>query len=198
MTAFYKYNLSFSDQVVAHFHEWMTGTGVLYLNEFVPQVATIFTTHATTIGRAISGNGLALYGKMEQYNGEAMARSFGMISRFSLEQKTAQNADAFTVVSNTTAREAEKLLKKAVDVVTPNGFSKSMILDEKDASEKREKARAKLFQVADALFNKKYPATHSSPSPAVATNFATKASTFSLKPSDNWPGNIPTRKSWLL
>ncbi|MDD4177663.1 MAG: alpha-glucan family phosphorylase [Bacteroidales bacterium] len=154
---FYKYNLSFSDQVVAHFHEWMTGTGVLYLNEFVPQVATIFTTHATTIGRAISGNGLALYGKMEQYNGEAMARSFGMISRFSLEQKTAQNADAFTVVSNTTAREAEKLLKKAVDVVTPNGFSKSMILDEKDASEKREKARAKLFQVADALFNKKIP-----------------------------------------
>jgi phosphorylase/glycogen(starch) synthase len=153
--SYYKYYLSFTDRVVAHFHEWMTGTGVLYLNEFAPQIATVFTTHATTIGRAISGNELALYSKIDQYNGEDMARGFGMISRFSLEQKTAQNADIFTVVSETTAREAEKLLKKAADVITPNGFSKSLILDEKNATGMRDKARAKLFQVADALFNEK-------------------------------------------
>ncbi len=61
--SFYNYYLSYSYNVVAHFHEWMTGTGVLYLNEFLPQVATAFTTHATTIGRSISSNGLPLYGK---------------------------------------------------------------------------------------------------------------------------------------
>ncbi len=153
--SFYKSNLTFSDKVVAHFHEWMTGTGVLYLNKYLPQVATVFTTHATTIGRAISGNGYPLYGKMHEYNGGDMARRFGMTSRFSLEQKSAMNADAFTAVSKTTSGETEALLEKKVDVVTPNGFSDSLILNKKQARPKRKAARKKIFEVAEALFNQK-------------------------------------------
>ncbi len=153
--SFYKFQLSLSDKVVAHFHEWMTGTGVLYLNENLPQVATVFTTHATAIGRAISGNGYPLYSKLEEYNGEEMARKFGMISRFSLEQKSAVNADAFTAVSNATAKETDILLKKPVDVVTPNGFNEHAILDKNQSGKKRKAARQKIFQVAEALFNKK-------------------------------------------
>ncbi len=153
--SFYKFKLSFSDKVVAHFHEWMTGTGVLYLNQNLPQVATVFTTHATTIGRAISGNGFPLYSQLKSYNGENMARRFGMMSRFSLEQKSAMAADAFTAVSKTTSDEAEVLLEKAVDVVTPNGFSPSMILEKADADKKRATARKKLLQVAQALLNQK-------------------------------------------
>ncbi|MCF8364194.1 MAG: alpha-glucan family phosphorylase [Bacteroidales bacterium] len=153
--SFYKNKLSFSDKVVAHFHEWMTGTGVLYLNDHLPQVATIFTTHATTIGRAISGNGYPLYSKLNEYNGEEMARRFGMMSRFSLEQKTAIHADAFTAVSNTTSGETAALLEKAVDVVTPNGFSKSLILDKAPAAKKRSAARKIMLHVAEALLNQK-------------------------------------------
>lgn len=39
----------------------MTGMGALYLQAAVPEIATIFTTHATSIGRSIAGNGKPLY-----------------------------------------------------------------------------------------------------------------------------------------
>nr|NQU91598.1 alpha-glucan family phosphorylase [Bacteroidota bacterium] len=153
--SFYKFNLSFSDRVVAHFHEWMTGTGVLYIKEHLPQVATVFTTHATTIGRAIAGNGLPLYSRISEYNGETMARRFGMLSRYSLEKIAAENADAFTAVSKTTANETDKLLGKAVDEVTPNGFAASLIWDQKILTDKRSIARKRIYTVVEALFNQK-------------------------------------------
>lgn len=151
--SFYHFYLSFSDKVVAHFHEWMTGTGVLYLNEFLPHVATAFTTHATTVGRSIAGNGLPLYSKLDQYNGEDMARQFGILSKYSLERRTAENADVFTAVSSATSKEAGVLLKKAVDEVTPNGFSSSLILDQQKHQEKRQVARKRILEVTKALFN---------------------------------------------
>ncbi len=153
--SFYNFYLTFSDQVVAHFHEWMTGTGVLYINEKLPQVATVFTTHATTIGRSISGNGLPLYGKIGQYNGENMARQFGIFSKFSLERSAAGTADAYTAVSENTANESLKLLERAVDVVTPNGFSSGLILDKEEFKQKRATARGKILKVIEALFNEK-------------------------------------------
>ncbi len=53
---------------IAQFHEWMTGTGILYLKKYAPWIATSFTTHATVLGRCIAGNNRPLYGKMEEYN----------------------------------------------------------------------------------------------------------------------------------
>ncbi len=153
--SFYNFYLSFSDRVVAHFHEWMTGTGVLYLKEFLPQVATVFTTHATTVGRSIAGNGLPLYSKLDQYDGENMARQFGILSKYSLERRTAENADAFTAVSATTANETSHLLDKDVDVVTPNGFSESLVLSRDKHLRKRDEARKCIFDVTEALFNQK-------------------------------------------
>ena len=153
--SFVGFHLSLSDKVVAHFHEWMTGSGVLYLNEFAPHIATVFTTHATTIGRSIAGNNLPLYGEMDQYNGADMARQFGISSRFSLEKAAAGNADAFTAVSSTTANETEKLLGTKVDVVTPNGFLKSLLPDEAVYFEKRARARKVIFNITEALFNQK-------------------------------------------
>lgn len=151
--SFYAFYLSPSDKVVAHFHEWMTGTGVLYLSEHLPQVATVFTTHATTIGRAIAGNGLPLYSKIDLYNGEEMARHFGVISKYSLEKSAGINADAFTTVSAITAVETEKLLNKKVDFITPNGFSASLIYDNETFEKKRTESRKNLIGVAEAMFS---------------------------------------------
>lgn len=153
--SFYNFYLNYSDKVVAHFHEWMTGSGVLYLSEFLPQVATVFTTHATTIGRSISGNGLPLYGKIGEYNGDEMAKKLGIVSRFSLEKKSAIAADSFSTVSTITADETDKLLNKKVDLVTPNGFSGSLFLDEKNFKEKRDIARKQMIKVVEALLNQK-------------------------------------------
>jgi len=69
--SFYEFSLSAQDKIVAQFHEWMTGGGILYLNDRVPQIGTVFTTHATVVGRCIAGNNLPLYSHFEEYNGDS-------------------------------------------------------------------------------------------------------------------------------
>jgi phosphorylase/glycogen(starch) synthase len=144
-TQFY---LNTRTRVVAQFHEWMTGAGVLYLNEKRPQIATAFTTHATVIGRSIAGNQLPLYGKLEDYDGDDKSNDFNVRSKQSLEKLAAANADAFTTVSKLTSRECKQFLKKEVSVVTPNGFEDSFVPEKAEAKKKRAKARNLLMEVA--------------------------------------------------
>ncbi len=66
--SFYFYHLNSRQQVVYHGNEWMTGLGLLYINRKLPQIATIFTTHATSIGRSIAGNNKPLYEYLSVYN----------------------------------------------------------------------------------------------------------------------------------
>ena len=154
---FYDHHLTFSDKIVAQFHEWMTGTGILYLEDNVPQVGTIFTTHATVIGRAVAGNGLPLYSKFYSYNADEEAREFNVIAKHSLEKMSAQIADAFTTVSEITARECEHFLGKKVDLVTINGFEDFFVPDAVFYQEKRAEARKKLLNVASILTGEKLP-----------------------------------------
>ena len=67
--------------VVAQFHEWMSGCGILYLKRSLPQAATIFTTHATIMGRTLSGHYKPLYEEMEHYNVEDLAREYKIVSK---------------------------------------------------------------------------------------------------------------------
>ena len=149
---FYHNHLTFSDKLIAQFHEWISGVGVLYLNEHVPQIGTVFTTHATVIGRSIAGNGLPLYSKFDSYNVDQEARVFNVIAKHSLEKMAALNADCFTTVSEITAKECEKFLEKKPDIITPNGFDDFIVPDAFFFREKRTIARKKLFEVAKVLF----------------------------------------------
>jgi len=151
--SFYEYNISASDRVVAQFHEWMTGTGVLYLKETVPQAGTIFTTHATVMGRSIAGNGLPLYRDMDKFDVGRLARDFGIYSKFSLEKTAAAVADCFTTVSSITARECLRFLARDCDVITVNGFEDSIVPDEHELSAKREEARNRIISVVRGLLN---------------------------------------------
>ena len=103
--SFYNYHISAEDNIAAHFHEWMTGAGILHLKKNVPQVACVFTTHATVLGRSIAGINLPLYDKMKEYNPEKKAKELNVTSKFSLEALSAKHADAFTTVSGITAKE---------------------------------------------------------------------------------------------
>lgn len=151
-----RFHLSIRDKVVAHFHEWMTGTGVLYLKNTMPQIATLFTTHATVVGRCIAGNHLPLYGKLDQYNGDKVATEFNVIAKQSLEKLAAKNADTFTTVSEITSHECQQFLEKPVDVITPNGFEDSFVPKGNDFVVWRLEARKKLLNVARALTCEKY------------------------------------------
>ena len=138
-------------KVVYHANEWMCGLGALYIHHRVSRMATVFTTHATSIGRSIAGNQKPLYDYLFAYNGDQMADELNMQSKHSIEKQTAHNVDCFTTVSDITAHECVELLDKPVDVVLPNGFDDSFVPKTQVFSRKRKQARRKMLQVANAL-----------------------------------------------
>ena len=149
--SFVNYNLPQTSNIVAHFHEWMSGSGVLYLKEHCPQIATAFTTHATYLGRAISGNGMPLYENLKSYLPSVMAMQFNIVSQQSMEQKAAKNADAFTTVSDITALECEQFLYRKPDVVTMNGIDHPLRKDAEAFAERRKTSREKILHIAETL-----------------------------------------------
>ncbi|MBQ1587899.1 MAG: glycogen/starch synthase [Prevotella sp.] len=149
--SFYKFYLDDTKKVVYHGNEWMTGLGLLYVNKFLPQIATIFTTHATSIGRSIAGNNKPLYDYLFAYNGDQMSGELNVQSKHSIEKQTAKYVDCFTTVSEITAKECVELLDKPVDVVLPNGFENNFVPKGAAFTRKRKEARKRLLDVANAL-----------------------------------------------
>lgn len=139
------------EKQIAHYNEWTTGMGLLYTKLAQPEVATIFTTHATTIGRSICGNGKPLYRYFKNYFGDQMASELNVESKHSLEKAAAWNADCFTTVSEVTARECEQLLGKRPDVVTPNGFEPSFVPASEKRLRLRNAGREKILRIASML-----------------------------------------------
>ena len=151
--SFYNFYLSSLSplNVIYHANEWMCGLGALYINHQLPQIGTVFTTHATSIGRSIAGNMKPLYDYLFAYNGDQMAGELNMESKHSIEKQTAHYVDCFTTVSDITARECVELLDKPVDVVLPNGFDDSFVPSAAQFTRKRKAARKRLLDVANAL-----------------------------------------------
>ena len=149
--SFYRFNLTEKDRVVYQAHEWMTGMGALYLQKAVPQIATIFTTHATSIGRSIAGNNKPLYDYLFAYNGDQMARELNMEAKHSIEKQTAHHVDCFTTVSEITNNECKELLDKPADVVLMNGFENDFVPQGRAFAPKRKKARAAMLNLANKL-----------------------------------------------
>ena len=143
-------NLIGSDDtdVLAHFNEWTTGMGLLWLRKIMPGAASIFTTHATSIGRSICGNGKNLYEYFKDYNGDQMARELNMEAKHSVEKTAAFNADCFTAVSTLTADECAQLLDIRPDVVTPNGFEPDFVPSPAKFKSLRKNGRKRLLDIA--------------------------------------------------
>lgn len=139
---------------IALFNEWMTAFGALYLKKYAPNVATIFTTHATSIGRSIAGNNKPLYGQFFAYNGDLMAAELNMEAKHSVEKCAAHVCDCFTTVSDITAKECKQLLDKQPDVVTPNGFEDDFVPTD-NFNKKRTEARKSLKGIAEKVLGYK-------------------------------------------
>lgn len=149
--SFYRYNLTETDKVVYQAHEWMTGLGALFLQTYVPEIATIFTTHATSIGRSIAGNNKPLYDYLFAYDGDQMARELNMESKHSIEKQTAHYVDCFTTVSEITNNECKELLDKPADVILMNGFEDNFVPKGATFTNKRKRARSAMLNVANKL-----------------------------------------------
>lgn len=143
-------------QVMAHFHEWMCGAGLLYLKKHCDNIATIFTTHATVLGRCLSGDGRLIYNLPRNFDPTLEAKKYGVFSKHSLERAAAREADCFTTVSNVTADESYLMLGKYPDKVIFNGLDierKQHLVQEKELSE----TRMKLRQIASSVIGKLFP-----------------------------------------
>ena len=149
--SFYRYNLTETDKVVYQAHEWMTGLGALFLQTYVPEIATIFTTHATSIGRSIAGNNKPLYDYLFAYDGDQMARELNMESKHSIEKQTAHYVDCFTTVSEITNNECKELLDKPADVILMNGFEDNFVPKGATFTNKCKRARSAMLNVANKL-----------------------------------------------
>ncbi len=145
-------------KVVAHLHEWMAAAASLYLRDNAPYVATVFSTHATVMGRCIAGNRLPLYNDLHKFNADELARQFNVMAKHSLEKAAATYADAFLTVSDITANECKYLLGREVTRITPNGFENGFVPEAKKLAKKREEARAKLLEVATATWDYNFQA----------------------------------------
>lgn len=152
---FYEFNVTSKDKICAQFHEWMTGSGVLYLKNKVPQIGTIFTTHATVLGRSIAGNSLPLYNELNSFVPDVVAKNYNVAAKQSLEKLAAKNSDVFTTVSEITSKECEHFLSKKVDIITPNGFENDFVPKGEAFDKSRIIARKKLQTVAEAVLNQK-------------------------------------------
>lgn len=138
-------------KVIYQAHEWMSGLGMLFLKQQCPEVKTIFTTHATSIGRSISGNNKLLYEYFHGYDGDQMAAELNMEAKHSIEKQSALRADCFTTVSHFTNRECKQLLGKAADIVLPNGFELDFVPKSASFTKKRRDVRRHILNVASSL-----------------------------------------------
>ena len=149
--SFVRFNLQPHHRVVAHFHEWMTGAGILYLKSSGAHIATIFTTHATVVGRCLACNNVPLYETLSSCNADEKARYYNVMAKHSLERCAAVNADVFTTVSDITATECGYLLGKKVDLITPNGFDNGILPRKDKMAEVRARGRKVLTDLASAM-----------------------------------------------
>ncbi len=129
------YHLFENENIISHFHEWMTGSGLLYLKKNAPEIKTVFTTHATVLGRSLAGNGYDLYNMLEQINPDSSAELLQVKQKHQLEKTISLQADVFTTVSQITALEAEYFFRRKA-VITPNGFNTSVSLKDAGKSKK--------------------------------------------------------------
>ncbi|MBW2984420.1 glycogen/starch synthase [Candidatus Woesearchaeota archaeon] len=134
-------------KIVGQFHEWLSGAGLLYMEQNNIKVSSVFTTHATVLGRTLAGNNQDLYGMLGNMNPDEEAKKYGVQAKHGVEKACAQNADVFTTVSEITAMESEHILGRKPDVLLPNGldFDKLPNLEEIPVKHGRYKSKIKEF-----------------------------------------------------
>jgi len=109
-------------KIVVQAHEWLSGGTILHLKKVNSKVATVFTTHATVLGRTLSMNDVNFYKDIKNINPQEQAKKYNIITKFQTERESAKACDIFTTVSEITALEAQYFLDRKADVLLPNGL----------------------------------------------------------------------------
>ncbi|XP_074659839.1 glycogen [starch] synthase-like isoform X1 [Tubulanus polymorphus] len=119
----FKKNVSGGPLILAHFHEWLAGIGLILCRTRSLGIATVFTTHATLLGRYLCAGNVDFYNNLDKFNIDKEAGDRGIYHRYCMERGAVHCAHVFTTVSRITGLESQHLLKRQPDVVTPNGLN---------------------------------------------------------------------------
>lgn len=131
-------------RIVAQFHEWLSGGAILYLKKKNAAIGTVFTTHATMLGRALCGSGMDLYAMLPTMDPIQLAYQSNIQDKFLTEKACAHASDVFTTVSEITAIEAEKILGRKPDIIVLNGLDAEKFPTIEEYSVKHVTCREKL------------------------------------------------------
>ncbi len=141
-------------KIVGHFHEWLAGFAGLFLKS--SPVRTVFTTHATMLGRTLSAHNFPLYDKLETINPHEEAKRLRVLDKFSVERACAQHSDVFTTVSEITAIEAEHILGRKPDILVLNGLDVTQFPTTEEAALIHRKSRETIRDFLDYYFLNNY------------------------------------------
>jgi phosphorylase/glycogen(starch) synthase len=111
------------EKILVHSHEWMSGGAILYIKSLnSKKIGTIFTTHATMLGRSLSGSGFDIYSNIDKIDPNKSSYDLNIQAKHQTEKTLANISDVFTTVSHITNIEAEKFYNKKADILLFNGF----------------------------------------------------------------------------
>jgi glycogen synthase len=110
-------------RLLVHLHEWQGGLALPQLRRARLPVATVFTTHATMLGRYIASNEDNFYERLESIDHATAAAHYNVRAQHAIERACAKESHVFTTVSPITAEECTCLLGRTPDVITPNGLT---------------------------------------------------------------------------
>jgi glycogen(starch) synthase len=133
-------------ELVAHFHEWMASIPILDIKKQNLPISTVFTTHATMLGRYLAGNDPDFYKNLSRYNWEVESKRYGIHPQVQIERLSAHAADCFTTVSEVTGMECLHLLGKKPDVITPNGLNINKYVAYHEVHNRHEKYKEKIHE----------------------------------------------------
>jgi len=138
-------------EVIAHWHEWLVGSGLLHLKTHAPEIASVFTTHATILGRSIAGTGERLEKALQSLDATARANALHIRAKFSLEKALVTESDCFTTVSGTTADEAFGIYQRRADVLLPNALGEAFPDPGLMEPDKVSQVRGELMTLAETM-----------------------------------------------
>lgn len=146
-----------SRDIIAHFHEWMASIPILDIKKEKLPVKTVFTTHATMLGRVLAMNDEKFYDALPKYDWKVEAKKYAVMPMTQIERLSAQYADSFTTVSEVTGKECEHLLGKKPDIVTPNGLNITRYAAFHEVQNRHERYKEKIHEFVIGHFFKSYP-----------------------------------------
>lgn len=130
--------------VVIHCHEWLAGTALLFAKKFCQNIASVFTTHATTLGRSLAFAGRDLYNDIERIDSLKEAYNYRIQAKHLLEAAAAREASVFTTVSEITGVECRYFLQRMPDLFLPNGLDAAGYLSFEEAAIKHRIQRGRI------------------------------------------------------